>query len=223
MKEILAVLLAIGTACALPSAADAPAGTEQESAASCADEAKSQACRGNGERYTIDSSRTVVTFEVRSLGIFRQRGRFGRSSGSVSLNPRTNEGTFDVVIDARSIQAASAATLQVMRGTGFLNVEKFPEISYKAQRVIFNDGAPIRVEGELTLLGMTHGVPLLVSGYRCTASGDWAQRRCMVDASASFRRSEFGMTGSIPLAGNRVRLNIHAEATPACQCVASAR
>jgi hypothetical protein len=35
----------------------------------------------------------------------------------------------------------------------------------------------------------------------------------MMDASAMFGRSDFGMTGSMPLAGNRVRLAIHAEAT----------
>jgi polyisoprenoid-binding protein YceI len=35
----------------------------------------------------------------------------------------------------------------------------------------------------------------------------------MMDAIATFRRSEFGMTGSMPFAGNRVKLAIHAEAT----------
>jgi hypothetical protein len=35
----------------------------------------------------------------------------------------------------------------------------------------------------------------------------------MMDATAIIRRSEFGITGSMPLAGDKVRLAIHAEAT----------
>ena len=168
--------------------------------------------RDTGLQYTIDSARTVVSFEVRSFGIFRQRGWFGLSSGNVTLDPQADEGSFDVIIDTRSIRASSDARLQIIRGPGFLNVAKFPEISYSAQHVAFNDGKPIRVDGELTLLGVTHPVPLRVSGYSCTSAAVEDARRCTMDASATFRRSEFGMTGSMSLAGDKVRLAIHAEA-----------
>jgi polyisoprenoid-binding protein YceI len=168
---------------------------------------------GAAERYTIDSARTVVSFEVRSFGVFRQHGRFGMSFGSVSLDPQAGEGSFDVVIDARSIQAGNDAVLRMMRGPGFLDIEKFPEIVYKAEHVIFANDEPIRIEGELTLLGVTHPVPLKVSGYHCTPPADWDLRRCVMDVTAIFKRSEFGMTGSMPFAGDRVRLAIHAEAT----------
>jgi polyisoprenoid-binding protein YceI len=168
---------------------------------------------GAAERYTIDSARTVVSFEVRSFGVFRQHGRFGTVFGSVWLDPQAGEGSFDVVIDARSIQAGSEAVLRTIRGAGFLNVEQFPEIVYQADHVVFHDGEPIRVEGELTLLGVTHPVPLRVSGYHCTPSAEGDLPRCMMDAAATFKRAEFGMTGCMPFAGGKVRLAIHAEAT----------
>lgn len=129
------------------------------------------------------------------------------------MDPEAGVGTFDVVIDARSIQAGSEARLRIMRGADFLNVERFPKISYKSEHVIFGDGEPARVEGELTLLGITRPVPLTVSGFRCTPPADADLRRCMMDATAIFKRSEFGMTGSMPLVGDRIRLAIHAEAT----------
>jgi polyisoprenoid-binding protein YceI len=177
-----------------------------------ADESKPQPLQDTAERYTIDSARTVVTFEVRSLGTFKHYGRFQQSYGSVSLDPQANEGSFNVVIDARSIQSGNNTELRIMRGAGFLNVEKFPEISYQAEHVSFYNGEPIGVDGALTLLGITRPVPLKVNSYHCTPA-DTHPRRCMMDAMAIFKRSDFGMTGSMPLAGNKVRLAIHAEAT----------
>src|ERR1700743_2944610 len=188
MRGIFAALLTVGVACAAPRP----------------DIAK---------RYTLDSARTVVTFEVRTFGIFKQRGVFGGSSGRVSLDPEISEGSFDVVIDARSIRASSKARLRIMRGTDFLNVEQFPEIHYQAAHVIFRDGQPVRVEGALTLLGVTRPVPLNISGYRCTPSTEADKERCMMDATGVFKRSEFGMTSSMALAGDRVMLGIHAEAS----------
>jgi polyisoprenoid-binding protein YceI len=177
------------------------------------DELGPRSSRVTAERYAIDSARTVVSFEVRTFGVFRQRGSFAESSGSVSLDPKANAGTFDVIIDTRSIHANSEAVLQVMRGAGFLNIAQFPEIAYKAEHVVFRNDTPVRVDGELTLLGVTHPVPLTVSGYRCSQPAPAEVRRCMMDAVATFRRSDFGMTGSMPFAGNKVKLAIHAEAT----------
>jgi polyisoprenoid-binding protein YceI len=213
MSEIFIAFVGVGATCAALSAADALPRIEQEPKSCCADETKSQPRGRVAKRYTIDSARTVVTFEVRSFGIFKQRGRFGMSFGSVSLDAEAGEGTFDVVIDARSIQAGSEARLRIMRGADFLNVEKFPKISYKSEHVIFNDDEPARVEGDLTLLGITRPVPLGVSGFACTPPTDADLRRCVMDATAIFKRSEFGMTGSMALAGDRIRLAIHAEAT----------
>ena len=182
--------------------------------AASADEPTPQPLADTAQRYIVDASRTQVSFEVRSLGIFKQRGWFGRSSGVVTLDPQASRGTFDVVIDATTVQASSAARLRIIRGAGFLNVEQFRAISYKSEQVAFSDGKPSRVDGELTLLGVTHPVPLRVSAYQCAASVEGRPQRCTMDASAVFRRSDFGMTGSTPLAGDRIRLTIHAEATP---------
>jgi polyisoprenoid-binding protein YceI len=178
-----------------------------------ADEPEQRMRRDAAQAYSIDSARTVVSFEVRSLGTFRQRGWFGSSSGHVTLDPQNGAGTFDVIVDATTVQASSDARLRIIRGASFLNVERFPRIAYEAEHVTFSDGKPIRVDGTLTLLGVTHPVPLKVSGYQCTAPADGNQQRCTMDASAMFTRSEFGMTGSMLLAGDKVRLVIHAEAT----------
>ena len=91
------------------------------------------------QRYTIDSARTVVSFEVRSFGIFRQRGWFAGAAGTVTLDPQADTGAFDVLVDARTIRASSDARLRIIRGSDFLNVDDFPAISYKARHVAFRE------------------------------------------------------------------------------------
>ena len=165
--------------------------------------------RAGATEYTLDPSRTVVTFEMRSLGTL-QRGGFSRTAGTVVLESSQERGEVDIVIDARSLEASNAATTKFMRGPSMLNTQAHPEIAYRAEHVVFLHGKPARIEGELTLLGITRSVALQISSYDC--DGESSQReRCAIVATADVNRSDFGMTHYMLLAADDVRLAIQAE------------
>lgn len=159
--------------------------------------------------YTLDPSRTVVTFEMRSMGTL-QRGEFKRTAGTVMLDSAQERGELDIVIDARSLRAGNETTARFVRGPSMLNTDLHPEIAYRAQHIVFSHGRPARIEGELTLLGVTRSVPLQVSRYDC---GDESVpgERCAIVATASVKRSAFGMTRYMLFASDNVRLAIQAE------------
>ena len=157
--------------------------------------------------FTLDPARTLVSFEMRSLGT-TQRGEFDRAAGTVTLDSSEQRGELDIVIDARSLRAGTEATAKFVRGPAMLNTAAHPEIAYRAQHIVFADGRPIRIDGELTLLGVTRAVALDVSSYRC----EQLDQRCMIVASASVKRSAFGMTRYLMFASDDVKLAIRAEA-----------
>lgn len=157
--------------------------------------------------FTLDPSRTLVSFEMRSMGI-TQRGEFHRAAGTVVLDSTEERGEIDIVIDARSLKAGSEATAKFVRGPSMLNTAVHPEIAYRAQRIVFSEGRPTRIEGELTLLGVTRSVALDVSSYDCTGQGD---QRCAIAASTNVKRSAFGMTRYMMFASDDVKLAIQAE------------
>jgi len=157
--------------------------------------------------FTIDPSRTLVSFEMRSLGT-THRGEFNRTAGSVMLDSTEERGELDIVIDARSLKASSEAAAKFVRGPSMLNTAVHPEIAYRAQRIVFAEGRPMRIEGELTLLGVTRSVALDVSSYDCQGEVD---QRCAIVASASVKRSAFGMTRYMMFASDDVKLAIQAE------------
>jgi polyisoprenoid-binding protein YceI len=159
--------------------------------------------------FALDPSRTVVAFEMRSMGTL-QRGEFRRTAGTVMLDSAEERGELDIVIDARSLQASNQATAKFVRGPSMLDTAAHPEIAYRAQRIVFSQGKPARIDGELTLLGVTRAVPLQVASYECDDSSVTGER-CAIVATARVKRSAFGMTRYMLFASDDVQLAIQAE------------
>jgi polyisoprenoid-binding protein YceI len=160
--------------------------------------------------YTLDPDHTIVSFEVKRLGFSRQSGEFSSVAGNVALDAETGIGSIDIAVDTRSVRAGSETEAKFLRGPSVLNVEQYSEIAYKAEHVVFVDGKPERIDGHLTLLGVTRPVSFTVVGYACPGiSSSAGMRRCKLDATAVFKRSEFGMTSYMALISDEVKLAIH--------------
>jgi polyisoprenoid-binding protein YceI len=166
--------------------------------------------QSSGFEYAIDPGRTVVTFEMRSLGT-EQRGQFSGATGKVTLDFEAGTGAIDIVIDARSLQAGSERVSKFVRGPAMLDTQAHPDIAYKGERIVFAERTPVRIEGKLTLLGVSRAVPLAVTRYDCTDGSSAEQQRCSMVATASVRRSAFGMNRYLTFASDEVKFAIKAE------------
>lgn len=163
------------------------------------------------QEYDIDPNHTIATFEIGHLGISTQRGRFNHSSGKVVLDQDEGRGSVDIALAADSVSTGSESMEKLLRGKDFFNVEQFPQVVYKGD-ILFADGKPQTIEGNLTLLGVTKAVPLTVTNYGCTRKPFLVQLRCGVDAVGTIHRSEFGMTSLTSFTSDEVKLLIQAEA-----------
>jgi polyisoprenoid-binding protein YceI len=159
------------------------------------------------DEYAIDPERTTVEFQLLSLGSL-QRGHLTGAAGTVSLDAVAGTGRIDIVIDAQSAVSDNASIESVLRSPAMLDVRHYPHIAYRAQRMTFVAGEPVLIDGELTLRDVTHIVPLEVTRYACTTT---QPQRCSMIASATIRRSDFGMQQYQWLASDEVLLSIRAE------------
>ncbi len=164
------------------------------------------------EEFVIDSGHAFPSFEVRHLGIATQRGRFNRTSGTILLDREAGIGSVDVQIDARSIDTGNGVLDDLLRGPSFFDAARFPEIRYKSAQASLIEGKTSRIDGELTLLGVTRPVVLEVSGFGCTRKPLLVVLRCGADMRATFRRSEFGMASMTSFVSDEVTILIQAEA-----------
>ena len=167
------------------------------------------------QTYNIDPGHTYPSFEADHLGISVWRGKFNKTSGKVVLDRASKAGTLDITIDAASIDFGHDKMNEHARGKDMFNVEQFPTITYKGKSIKFDGDRPVSVEGDLTLLGVTKPVTLVINKFKCIDHPMLKREVCGADASAEFKRTDFGLNYATPRFAPEVKLAIQVEAVKA--------
>ena len=164
------------------------------------------------ESFTIDQSNTFPSFEVGHMGFATQRGRFNQTSGMVVMDEQKKRGKVDITIDANSIDTGIKPLDEALRKMDFLNVAQHPTLTFRSSQFKFNSDQLAAVDGTLTMLGVTRPISLTITHYKCGIDVASSKYICDVDAEASFKRSDHGMTAFIPMVSDDVKLRIKVRA-----------
>jgi len=164
------------------------------------------------QTYNVEPNHTYPSFEAGHLGISVWRGKFTKTSGSVTLDRAAKSGTVDIAVDPASIDFGHAKMEEHARGKDFFNTEAFPKITYKGKISKWSGDAPAAVEGEMTLLGVTKTLNLTINSFKCIQHPMLKREVCGADASGSFKRSDFGMKYGLPMHGDDMKVAIQIEA-----------
>jgi len=147
--------------------------------------------------YNVDPEHTYPSFEADHFGgMSVWRGKFDKTSGSIVLDREAKTGTVDITIDTSSIDFGheKLKTHVTSNDAGMLEVAKFPTATYKGKLVDFKDGAPTKVQGELTLHGVTKPVTLTIRSFKCMTHPMKKTEFCGADAAGTFSREDFGVS-----------------------------
>jgi len=156
--------------------------------------AAAPAARAQSVTYAIEPGHTFPAFEADHMGMSLFRGKFDRSSGRIMLDKTAGTGTVSVDIDLSSIHFGNADLDKLMPGPDYFDTARYPTAHYEGALADFVDGKPTRVDGRLTLRGVTLPVPLEIRAFKCMphpmTKVDW----CGADAYGRFDRADFGIT-----------------------------
>ena len=164
------------------------------------------------DSYTIDSRHTLPVFEVNHLGFSTQRGRFNKVSGNIVLDVPAKSGVISITIDPASIDMGLDEWDKHLRSEDFFNAEKFPAMTFKSDKLIFDGDKLIGAEGRFTLLGVTKPVKLAINGLHCAPHPVNKKPLCGADATTTIKRSEYGMMKYLPAISDDVKVMIPVEA-----------
>ena len=166
------------------------------------------------DTYTIEPNHTYPSFEADHFGgLSVWRGKFTKTSGTITLDRAAKTGSMDITIDASTIDFGHQKMNEHAKGPDMFDVAKFPTATYKAGSITFKGDTPAEVNGELTLHGVTKPVKLTINQFKCMPHPMVKREVCGADASASFNRNDFGISYGTQMGFNpTVKLAIQVEA-----------
>jgi polyisoprenoid-binding protein YceI len=162
------------------------------------------------ETYEISPENSSVLFKIRLLWTTNIQGCFcGGVSGRVSLDPDApQKSTVRLEIKTDTLDTGLAQLNNEIKGASFLNVERFPLITFKNTSVERVNDQQYNLTGDLTFHGVTK--QLTLRSNRIGQSEDSkGQSRTGSDIYLVIKRSEFGVKGDSPAVGDEIFLTIH--------------
>jgi polyisoprenoid-binding protein YceI len=173
----------------------------------------------SADTWQIDPAHTNVEFAVRHMMISKVKGQFQKTTGTITIdgsNPATVR--IDATIDASSIYTRVAMRDNDLKSPHFLDVEKYPTITFKSTSAEPEGAGKWKLTGDLTLHGVTRPVVLAVEGPSPPIKDPMGNTRAGASATTTINRKDFGLTYNKTLetggvvVGDEVAISIDVEA-----------
>jgi polyisoprenoid-binding protein YceI len=165
------------------------------------------------DEYKIDPVHSNVGFAVRHMAVSTVHGRFTDFNGSILFDDKdASNSSVDVTIKSTSVNTDNGNRDNDLRSPNFLDVAKFPEITFKSKSVE-KKGDGYVAHGTLTI----HGVPKDVD-LPFTLSGPVATQRGKVlgaESGLTINRQDYGVAGGKLVVGDDLKIELSVEARQA--------
>jgi len=165
--------------------------------------------------YALDMAHSAVVFNINHLGFSNMFGRFDNFSGDLKFDADNIENSvINVNIDTDSVNTFHGKRNEHLASPDFFNAAEFPEMTFASTKITKTGDNTAKLEGDLTLLGVTKPVTLdlVVNGVGPHPFNK--QPMAGFTATGTVKRSEFGMNYGLPAIGDEVKLQIDVEASP---------
>jgi polyisoprenoid-binding protein YceI len=167
--------------------------------------------------WELDRSHTRLGFVARHLMVTKVRGSFGVFGGAITVGERPEDSKVEVRVDTASIDSGSKDRDQHLRSPDFLDVEKYPEITFTSTRVERVGTNSLQVEGDLTIREVTRPV-VLDAQFEGLIDDPMGNKRVGFTAGTEIDREDWGITWNMALetgglvVSKKVQIEIDVEA-----------
>ncbi len=164
------------------------------------------------QQYTIDHAHSFASFSVRHMMISNAAGRFTDVSGIINYDEKDPaKSSVDAHIKTTTINTDNDYRDKDLRGPNYFDVEKFPEIVFKSEKVEKRGNQWVAI-GALTMHGVSRRMELPFE----IAKADTPQGTAIgVTASTKLNRKDFGINGGGVAVGDDIKIELSIEAKPA--------
>jgi polyisoprenoid-binding protein YceI len=155
--------------------------------------------------WQLDPYHTQVEFSAKHLGMMTVRGHFDEVNATANIDPEHPEtSSVEVTISTASIRTNNGARDNDLRSSNFLEVEKYPTMTFKSTAVQPAGQDQYTLTGDLTIKGNTHPVSLDVVKYGEFNDEGMMGHRIAYGATTTINRKDFGLSFNAILDGRLV-------------------
>lgn len=162
------------------------------------------------EPFKIGAERGTIDFVIGSSKVFRTTGTFKNWQGKVNVDDGDMpKSMVEVVVDTGSVQMMDGGQTEMLKDSDFFDVARFPHMTFRSTNVERRGDNALKVEGDITLRGITRPMTLDITVNDRQRSGD---RYARFRGIGTISRSEFGMTKFADMVGDTVEISISTDA-----------
>ena len=166
-------------------------------------------------KWELDPENSSAEFVCRHV-FSKVRGMFARPSGTVSLDEATPANSrITAAIDVNAITTGVEERDTHLKSADFLDVARYPAITFVSTTVGRSSATSYSVTGNLTMHGVTRPVTLAVTASPPFNHAGGIRRG--IEATTSVNRKDFGLRWEFPgegagvVVGDNIQITINAE------------
>lgn len=156
-------------------------------------------------KWIVDPDHSVAAFSIRHMMIANVRGQFNKIGGTIMFAPsQISDASVEMTFDAASIITGIEKRDDHLKSADFLDVAKYPLVTFKSTGIEQLDVNRARVTGDLTIHGVTRQMTLDAefAGPVKDPFGDGITMG--FTTSATINREDFGITWNQPMEDNGI-------------------
>ncbi len=154
--------------------------------------------------WQLDPYHTQVEFSAKHLGMMTVRGHFAEVSTVADIDPDHPEtASVEATVSTASIRTHHEARDNDLRSSNFLEVDKYPVMTFRSTSVEQAGQDHYKLTGDLTIKGNTRPVTLEVTRYG-EFNDPMMGHRIAYSASTKINRKDFGLSFNMMLDGKFV-------------------
>ena len=163
--------------------------------------------------YKLDPGHTMVLFSWSHFGFSNPTANLGLGEGTLVFDAADPaKSSVQVTLPLAKLDTHVSALDEHLKKPDFFDADKYPVVTFKSTRVEALGGNRFKVTGNLTVHGVTRPVVL---DARLNKAGQHPMMKVPAigfDATATIKRSDFGVGAYVPAVSDEIRIRITTEA-----------
>jgi polyisoprenoid-binding protein YceI len=146
------------------------------------------------QSYQIDTAHSGAVFTVKHMMVSNVTGRFSNVKGTVLYDEKNlAKSSIDATIDVETVNTNDGKRDGHLKAPDFFDAAKYPQMKFQSTK-FYKDGGTIKVDGNLTLHGVTKPVTLTLSEVSPEVKHPMGTLVRGATATTRLNRKDFGLT-----------------------------